>query len=147
MLPEIFLALNQECTQEYLPQLLLKNGYETTYLQASPLPYMLKDIFMKQAGFDYCYGTKWHKYSYSSNYWGVDDKAFFEQAFDLIALKKYMRKTPEEEYAIYKKRILRGESEESARAGLKQLKKRKEWTCIYLRFFGVINQKHNVSII
>lgn len=84
--------LNQECTQEYLPQLLSEHGYETTYLQASPLPYMLKDIFMKQAGFDYCYGTKWHKYSYSSNYWGVDDKAFFEQAFDLVASKKYMRK-------------------------------------------------------
>ena len=39
-------------------------------------------------------------------------------------LKKYMQKTPEEEYAIYKKRILRGESEESARAGLKQLKRK-----------------------
>jgi hypothetical protein len=84
--------LNDECTQEYLPQLLSRQGYETTYLQASPLPYMLKDIFMKQAGFDYCYGTKWHKYSYASNYWGVDDKAFFEQAFELIASKKYMRK-------------------------------------------------------
>ena len=84
--------LNNECTQEYLPQLLSKQGYETTYLQASPLPYMLKDIFMKQAGFDYCYGTKWHTYSYASNYWGVDDKAFFEQAFNLISSKKFMRK-------------------------------------------------------
>lgn len=41
-------------------------------------------------------------------------------------LKKYMKKTPEEEYAIYKKRLLRGESEESARAGLKQLDKVKK---------------------
>jgi len=40
-------------------------------------------------------------------------------------LKKYMKKTPEEEYAIYKKRLLRGESEESARAGLKHIKKKK----------------------
>ena len=40
-------------------------------------------------------------------------------------LKKYMQKTPEEEYAIYKKRLMRGESEESARAGLKHLKKKK----------------------
>jgi hypothetical protein len=39
-------------------------------------------------------------------------------------LKRYMRKTPEEEYAIYKRRIIRGESEESARAGLKHLKKK-----------------------
>jgi len=39
-------------------------------------------------------------------------------------LKSYMRKTPGEEYAIYKRRLLRGESEESARAGLKHLKKK-----------------------
>ena len=41
-------------------------------------------------------------------------------------LKKYMKKTPEEEYAIYRKRLLRGESEESARAGLKHIKKKKK---------------------
>ena len=40
-------------------------------------------------------------------------------------LKKYLQKTPEEEYAIYRKRLLRGESEESARAGLKHIKKKK----------------------
>ena len=39
-------------------------------------------------------------------------------------LKRYMQKTPEEEYVIYKRRLMRGESEESARAGLKQLKKK-----------------------
>jgi len=39
-------------------------------------------------------------------------------------LKKYMKKTLEEEYAIYKKRLLRGESEESARSGLIHLKKK-----------------------
>ena len=38
-------------------------------------------------------------------------------------LKKYMEKTPEQEYEIYRRRLLRGESEESARAGLKHLKK------------------------
>jgi hypothetical protein len=37
-------------------------------------------------------------------------------------LKKYLTKSPEEEYEIYKKRLLRGESEESARAGLKHLR-------------------------
>ena len=84
--------MNGDSSQEFLPQLLLKKGYETTYLQASPLPYMLKDIFMKNAGFTNCHGTNWFKYSYASNYWGVDDKAFFEQAFDLIASKKYMCK-------------------------------------------------------
>lgn len=41
-------------------------------------------------------------------------------------LKKYLHKTPEQEYAIYKKRLLRGESEESARAGLKHLQKKRK---------------------
>jgi hypothetical protein len=35
-----------------------------------------------------------------------------------------MRKTPEAEYAIYKRRMIKGESEELARAGLKHLKKK-----------------------
>jgi len=39
-------------------------------------------------------------------------------------LKKYMEKTPEEEYQIYKRRLLRGESEESAKAGLKHIKRK-----------------------
>ena len=39
-------------------------------------------------------------------------------------LKKYMKKTPEQEYEIYKRRLLSGESEESARAGLKHIKKK-----------------------
>ena len=39
-------------------------------------------------------------------------------------LNRYMKKTPDEEYAIYKRRLLRGESEESARAGLKHIKKK-----------------------
>ena len=39
-------------------------------------------------------------------------------------LKRYMKKTPEQEYEIYRRRLLRGESEESARAGLKHIKKK-----------------------
>lgn len=38
-------------------------------------------------------------------------------------LKKYMEKTPEEEYKIYRRRLLRGESEESAKSGLKHIEK------------------------
>ena len=44
-------------------------------------------------------------------------------------LKKYMQKTPEQEYEIYRRRLLSGESEESARAGLKHIKKKK-WILI-----------------
>ena len=39
-------------------------------------------------------------------------------------LKKYLEKTSEQEYEIYRRRLLRGESDESARAGLKHLKKK-----------------------
>lgn len=49
---------------------------------------------------------------------------FFKNYNQKHKLKKYMQKTPEEEYAIYKRRLMRGESEESARAGLKHLEKK-----------------------
>ncbi len=39
-------------------------------------------------------------------------------------LNKYMKRTPEEEYAIYKRRLLSGETETSARGGLKHIKKK-----------------------
>ena len=51
---------------------------------------------------------------------------WFKDRKEKRKLKRYMEKTPEEEYAIYKKRLLRGESEESARSGLKHLKKKRK---------------------
>jgi hypothetical protein len=39
-------------------------------------------------------------------------------------LAKYMKKTPEQEYEIYRRRLLSGESDESARAGLRHIKKK-----------------------
>jgi len=41
-------------------------------------------------------------------------------------LKKHMKRTPEEEYAIYKRRLLAGETETSVQAGLKHLDKIKK---------------------
>jgi hypothetical protein len=49
---------------------------------------------------------------------------WFKNLVEKQRLKKYMKKTPEQEYAIYKRRLMRGESETSARAGLKHLKKK-----------------------
>ena len=49
--------------------------------------------------------------------------SWFKDWIENRKLKKYMKKSPEEEYEIYKRRLLRGESEESARAGLKHVKK------------------------
>ena len=49
---------------------------------------------------------------------------WFKNLVEKQRLKKYMKKTPEQEYDIYKRRLMRGESETSARAGLKRLKKK-----------------------
>lgn len=50
-------------------------------------------------------------------------KKWFESRRKKRELDRYLEKSPEEEYAIYKRRIMRGESEESAKAGLKHIDK------------------------
>ena len=67
-----------------LPAVLLDAGYATAYIQAAPLPFMLKDQFMKKAGFDELIGDESFEKSYVRTDWGVDDKAFFEQALDRV---------------------------------------------------------------
>ncbi len=68
-----------------LPAALRDAGYATAYIQAAPLGFMLKDQFMAKAGFDELIGDTWFKRSYARTDWGVDDKAFFEQAIERIA--------------------------------------------------------------
>jgi arylsulfatase A-like enzyme len=63
-----------------LPQVLRAAGYRTVYLQAAPLPFMLKDRFMPKAGFGEVDGYDGDEPSYTRSAWGVDDRAFFEQA-------------------------------------------------------------------
>ena len=67
-----------------LPALLRDEGYATAYIQAAPLGFMLKDQFMKKAGFDELVGDAWFEKSYARTDWGVDDKAFFEQAIERV---------------------------------------------------------------
>jgi len=50
--------------------------------------------------------------------------SWFKNLVEKQRLKNYMKKTPEQEYDIYKRRLMRVESETSARAGLKHLKKK-----------------------
>lgn len=69
---------------ECLPQALRRNGFSTHYLQAAPTPFMLKDQFMPQAGFDFVRGDEWFTHPYNRNHWGVDDRAFFEASLDMI---------------------------------------------------------------
>jgi len=67
-----------------LPEALREAGYATAYIQSAPLGFMLKDQFMKKAGFDDIIGDAWFQWSYARTDWGVDDKSFFEQALGRV---------------------------------------------------------------
>jgi hypothetical protein len=67
-----------------LPDALRREGYETVYLQAAPLAFMMKDQFMARVGFDRVIGHKWFERNYAESRWGVDDLAMFEQSTELI---------------------------------------------------------------
>jgi hypothetical protein len=67
-----------------LPARLREQGYATVYLQAAPLPFMLKDQFMAQAGFTAVHGDDWFESSYGRNHWGNDDRAFFEGSAEMV---------------------------------------------------------------
>jgi hypothetical protein len=67
-----------------LPDVLREEGYATAYIQSAPLGFMLKDQFMKKAGFEELIGDPWFGPSYARTDWGVDDKAFFEQSLGRV---------------------------------------------------------------
>ena len=70
--------------QRCLPEVLRSAGYETVYLQAAPLAFMLKDRFLPTIGFDRVLGHRYFQHHYLRTKWGVDDRAFFERASDLV---------------------------------------------------------------
>ena len=67
-----------------LPQVLRDEGYATAYIQSAPLGFMLKDQFMRKAGFEELVGDSWFERSYARTDWGVDDKAFFQQSLERV---------------------------------------------------------------
>jgi arylsulfatase A-like enzyme len=67
-----------------LPEVLREGGYATAYIQSAPLGFMMKDQFMKKAGFEELVGDPWFEQSYARTDWGVDDKAFFEQSLGRV---------------------------------------------------------------
>ena len=70
--------------QTCLPRILADAGYDTTYLQAAPLAFMLKDQFMPSIGFRGVHGREWFDRAYAQGPWGLDDRAFFEQSLEMI---------------------------------------------------------------
>ena len=77
-------AYVRDGTRECLPQILRSAGYQTVYLQAASLAFMLKDQFMPRIGFAQTLGASALPRAYARSEWGVDDRAFFEQASDRI---------------------------------------------------------------
>lgn len=67
-----------------LPAVFRDAGFATVYIQAAPLGFMLKDQFMPKAGFQELIGEPWFEHAYARTDWGVDDKAFFEQALGRV---------------------------------------------------------------
>jgi len=82
--PKMSTTVYERRNIDCLPGRLKSAGYETVYIQAAPLGFMLKDQFMSQIGFSNIYGDKWFTHSYARNQWGVDDKAYFEQSLDMV---------------------------------------------------------------
>ncbi len=67
-----------------LPDILRNHGYETAYIQAAPLSFMMKDQFMPRAGFTINHGVEFFGQGYARSEWGVDDRAFFEQSLNRL---------------------------------------------------------------
>jgi phosphoglycerol transferase MdoB-like AlkP superfamily enzyme len=67
-----------------LPRVLAERGYRTMYVQPAPLSFMMKDQFMAKAGFTDVRGHDFFPQAYARSSWGVDDRAFFEQASTAI---------------------------------------------------------------
>lgn len=79
-----YLQLSNTTREKMLPKLLREQGYQAFYLQAAPLEFMSKDQFMLSAGFNSVQGEESFRYRYLPFGWGIDDKAFFEQAAEYI---------------------------------------------------------------
>ena len=73
-------------SQDTLPNILARNGYSTTYLQAAGLRFMDKDRFMKLIGFKEIGGEEWFDHTPPTffTYWGINDRDFFLQSLKKI---------------------------------------------------------------
>ena len=67
-----------------LADALREEGYSTSFLQSAPLAFMLKEPFLRRAGFTDIRGEASLTRAYARSGWGVDDRAFLEQALDRI---------------------------------------------------------------
>ena len=75
-----------EQAAECLPAQMVKNGWDTHYLQAASLTFMSKDRVMPGIGFREVHGSEWFSAAEDDLFeWGVTDSAFFKGARNYIA--------------------------------------------------------------
>jgi hypothetical protein len=75
-----------EQAQECLPAQMVKNGWETHFLQGANLIFMSKDRVMPNIGFQEVHGNEWFAGSEEDSFeWGVTDSTFFTGARKYIA--------------------------------------------------------------
>lgn len=68
-----------------LPAILNAAGFQTVYLQAAPLHFMMKDQFMRLIGFERVLGDQWFaEDKVKQSVWGPDDRRFLTQSLELI---------------------------------------------------------------
>ena len=67
-----------------LPEVLSGRGYATSFLQGSPLAFMLKDEAMPRLGFDTVAGDRGEGEARLRTPWGIDDESFFSRAADEV---------------------------------------------------------------
>ncbi len=67
-----------------VPALLRDAGYKTAFLQSADLSFMNKATILQYLGFSEVRGLNSWNHSYSSNGWGIDDRALFEHTLEYI---------------------------------------------------------------
>ncbi len=91
------LALSER-NKQCLPAQMNQHGFSTHFLQGAGLVFMSKDKIMPHMGFQQTRGREWFKRKpYYEFAWGMDDKSFFEGAFDYV---KELRKTPDKPWML-----------------------------------------------
>ncbi len=80
------LARPETASNDSLPGVLARNGYNTTYLQAAGLRFMDKDRFMKRIGFGEVLGEEWFEPDSGVFFtrWGINDRDFLLQSLRKI---------------------------------------------------------------
>lgn len=77
---EVANGLNKFC----LPEILREKGYNTAFIKASNLDYMLMDQFLPKSGFNLVYGAEKFEPEYGRNNWGIYDDGLYKKAAEEI---------------------------------------------------------------